>query len=1643
MMPENADILFDLSDDAAEQHVNAKNGVCGNGKDVDLVQWSRNWRKKIEPLYYKCAKDTKKSKLHDIAALFDPLIRIKGKCDGEEDCNFQVSHTDTIKMPAGSILTLPETIEDVLKALEKHEIAASDMTFAYGTTGLFKYELRYRIEDGDKLIGSHNVHTGEENPKFPQELQPRDRTRAASQLQIKNIATNMNPDLLLVDFRSTDRGAPIIYKDMIVESGNGRTMALLFAADQLPAKIEDYKKALRMIAPAYALDPADVGKYRVPILVRERLTEVNNRKSFVDDCNARTGLAMSAIEQAKRDAEKITFPMMSSLELLEGESFDQALRVQRNNSFLVQFLNSLAANDRAQLVDAKGVVNSEGVRRAILATFVATFKGEVGLRLAQAQFEELDNDVKVALAGIAGSLGFLAQAENLALSNAREASYSIGEDLAIAVRKWGEIKRITDYTVDKYLAQMQMGTRELTPFQERLLKVLSLNARSAKRTAAILTAYAHLVIDSPPPGQASFMMGARLTKEELFESAVKAVTQSIEAERAEAEARKRGREMALAELFDPARLEATRTIPREQIGFWSSGGSFSPATLPIPGVRKSNAKEGWKLDPCQDRGVQWLKGRSAALLADDMGIGKTAQAIHWGADHLPALVIAPTSLIYNWQREIIDNWRRNDTALVLNGSNEIPRNLPDWTIVSYGMLAHYLRRLRKTHFQAVIIDEAHKVKNLDTQRTQAVLSLVVPPRTVDPDPEQWLIPNRLAVTGTPIVNRPIELFPLLVFLGLKKMEDMSNFMQNYTESKIVNGRRVYTGAKNLYQLNQYLKTFMLRRLKDECLPDLPPKRHTPMFVAISNAAEYMQAERNFLKWLAAKKGNDAAFRAASAEIIVKFNELRHLAALGKVRAVADWMKPCGAENKNKIIVFSSFLDTLNSLAQAKKPSVVYSGQTKAQDRQSMVDKFQKDPNLCFFMGTTPAAGVGITLTAADRVVFMDLPWTPGDKKQAEDRAHRRGQKRPVEIVNVLAKGTIDERMLQILADKEFIISQAVDGKTKDQALTSSIAKDLLDAYIHSPSLGEVPCYKAEEPEPDVDEIETSKVVGMEDYSNRPFPVAVINDSMGVTPPEYEKYKVQLRLDYSPDWSPETAPQIHRSSDLQQLFSRMRHADREWLLVICLDTQLHLLGVFEQAIGAADSAVYSHLELARIVIKTGATRAIIAHNHPSGTPDPSEPDRKSYEGTKKAFDLLQVGLLDWIIVGYRTDYSLATGTSMPVPTSQLTPPNPMERREVPAESLTPAPEFRRKEPVMVRPIVPPDAAPGDAFANRLQRFGSQGRLMDRPNAVPPDYAFRILNKTLRQWEDVVARSPREALAKIGWKPEDIGEFKYSPGGGGGDWSKVKDIDNFVPKSPHVNPNQIPRATQNVPPMPVVGSKKVDFNLNVDGEVVHVSYNQNFSNHLEFRGKPDVFSSTGYKSDFSLANSGKLDLEQVKEYAAWLVKFWKGELHNPRRKGSHPTIPQAPVQPHMILKPITPVQGKLFDVIDKIADRINSPNMTRNEVRESLSWKPLRELLAWAAGSGHPVQLYKVGMVEGTYQVIWKNLTPTLLKHISQHVKDVPRIRRVYTPDNEAIFEVILPGSEKKELEFLPQEIRRQPRLQPAGVQGALLEGKVYA
>ena len=428
------------------------------------------------------------------------------------------------------------------------------------------------------------------------------------------------------------------------------------------------------------------------------------------------------------------------------------------------------------------------------------------------------------------------------------------------------------------------------------------------------------------------------------------------------------------------------------------------------------------LMPFQQQGVAWLRGRRRALLADEMGLGKTLQSIAWAsapeARRLPALVVSPASLKFNWEREL-QRARPKDSIQVIEPGDGWPSRPADWTIINYDLVERYKGQIARTPFGSVILDEAHFIKNFDAIRTRAVIAAT------------GHVSSRLAVTGTPILNRPGELFSLLLFLGFMRLQDQGAFTRRYE----IGG--------NLAELHKRLSPIMLRRAKATVLKDLPPKLHQPLVVPISNAAEYARAQRDFLTWLGGSKGSEAMSRARRAEALVRLNGLRQLAAMGKVPVADDYFRDCGGPG-HKYVIFSSFKEPLEELKRRKGASaLLYTGDVPPSVRQGLVDRFQRDPNICFFLGTIGAAGVGITLTEANRVVFLDLPWTPGSKSQAEDRAHRIGQDNIVEVIDLLARNTVDDRMAAILSAKDRVIKQSIEGRLPGELSQEGVSTRLL------------------------------------------------------------------------------------------------------------------------------------------------------------------------------------------------------------------------------------------------------------------------------------------------------------------------------------------------------------------------------------------------------------------------------------------------------------------------------------------------------------------------------------------------------------------------------------------------------------------------
>jgi predicted aspartyl protease len=409
----------------------------------------------------------------------DPKLKISGQCTASS-CSIKVKGVvETVETSTAA--GLPEAINTVIRHMEKRAAGAkvSPLTYAIGPTSLTRYELKYKIVEAEKLVTSHNPFTFAINEAYPQELQPRLRGRAANKAQVMTMASHLDPDSLLDDYHSIDRGAPIVNSENIVLSGNGRVMAIQNAIKDHPASYENYASHLKTAADNYGLK---VAKITNPVLVRELVTKVDMR-TFVEEANASTTIAPSAVEVARADALKITPAMLNGLDVPEGLSIEDALRSRSNAGFVSAFLEKLSANERGSISDSQGNLSQDGIRRITMAVFLNVFPGDVGLRISEKFFEATDPNIRNTFNGIVGALGKLAQSEALIKSGTRAAGLAISEDLAQAVSVYSEIKKTPGFTVEKYLNQSQLFERQLSPFQEKLLTAIDKRSRSGKKVA--------------------------------------------------------------------------------------------------------------------------------------------------------------------------------------------------------------------------------------------------------------------------------------------------------------------------------------------------------------------------------------------------------------------------------------------------------------------------------------------------------------------------------------------------------------------------------------------------------------------------------------------------------------------------------------------------------------------------------------------------------------------------------------------------------------------------------------------------------------------------------------------------------------------------------------------------------------------------------------------------------------------------------------------------------------------------------------------------------------------------------------------------------------------------------------------------------
>lgn len=301
------------------------------------------------------------------------------------------------------------------------------------------------------------------------------------------------------------------------------------------------------------------------------------------------------------------------------------------------------------------------------------------------------------------------------------------------------------------------------------------------------------------------------------------------------------------------------------------------------------------------------------------------------------------------------------------------------------------------------------------------------------------IPHRLLLTGTPVLNRPVEAFTLLRALRPAEYDNFFGYAKRYCGAYNNGYGWNFNGASNQAELREKLRDVMIRREKDQVLTDLPEKRRVTVDVELSNQKAYEKVSRTGRKELedAIKTGNKAG-------ALVILNELRKLAGEGKIEAAVEWLENM-LDGGGSVIVFAHHkfvLDAIEGhLIELEIPTVRVDGDVPVAARQQAVDDFQAG-RARVFLGTPGAAGVGLTLTKAQDVLFVEREWTPSEEEQAEDRAHRIGQTGSVTAWYLNAAGTVDEHFEALVSAKRRVIKNmmaGIDEETDDGELFWAMA----------------------------------------------------------------------------------------------------------------------------------------------------------------------------------------------------------------------------------------------------------------------------------------------------------------------------------------------------------------------------------------------------------------------------------------------------------------------------------------------------------------------------------------------------------------------------------------------------------------------------
>ena len=473
-----------------------------------------------------------------------------------------------------------------------------------------------------------------------------------------------------------------------------------------------------------------------------------------------------------------------------------------------------------------------------------------------------------------------------------------------------------------------------------------------------------------------------------------------------------------------------------------------------------------KLRPFQGVTVEFTDAAGGrALIAHQMGLGKTWCALGYSEyKKLRTLVVCPASLKTNWAREI--KRLTGETPCIHSGTVPTPWDMKQlllsksrYHIINYDILAKkiedfdtvdskeqkgeklkvnirdrwlWVEVLNASKFDVIVSDECHYIKNVGALRSQAARKLEAP--------------RFLGMTGTPVLNRPGELWPILTILAPDKFPSYEAFLKQYTENN--------RDAKNVDELRELLKPLMIRKLKKDVVKELPPVNRIYEWTELSERAKLIYRKvlegiyETLKEWQPDQAGEDQAIMSMLAQIM----RLRQVVSVDKIDFTSDLaveindsieVRNGTRDPVHKVIVFCTFVPVAHAIAKRLGAEALWmTGELDQNERQKRVDQFKSDPGIRFLVATDKVAGEGLNLQEAYAVVFHDMLWTPAGHEQCEGRAYGRlADAHGIDSYWVTCENTIDQTMQEILARKMNVINQVVEGM--DAERNGSVLKELL------------------------------------------------------------------------------------------------------------------------------------------------------------------------------------------------------------------------------------------------------------------------------------------------------------------------------------------------------------------------------------------------------------------------------------------------------------------------------------------------------------------------------------------------------------------------------------------------------------------------